>query len=439
MKAGGRPLVFYGWIVVVACFLIVLLVYGVRFTFPAFYVAILEEFGESRGGTAGPYSLNLLVYGLGGAVVGALVDRIGPRKVVVLGSLLIGLGLFGVSQSNALWLLFPFFGIIVGLGNCMAGNASFIPMLSNWFVRRRGTAIGIYFAGVAGAPVVAPLAQQLIDTFSWRGAYLALAVLAVVFIMPVTVLILRARPSDRGLLPDGGSSIAEPSAGAGKHVTPMVNAAWSAVQWDVPRALRTRQFWGLFFVNLFLGLEVNLVFLHQMAHAVDVGYAKIFAASVFGLVGFMVIAGSYAGSICDRIGRELTFTLGVLGSVLGVLMLTLTTDTSQPWMLYTYAIAFGIFFGMCNPALMASQADLFHGRRFGSINGLLLTGFGIGGAVGPYFGGLLFDLTGSYMWSFTVAMVSITLAGVSMWVAAPRKIRPVWRTGAAGSAGVAEK
>ncbi|MDO8490901.1 MAG: MFS transporter [Dehalococcoidia bacterium] len=431
MKAGKRPLLFYGWIVVVFCFLIVLLVYGVRFTFPAFYVAILEEFGQSRGGTAGPYSLNLLVYGLGAAAVGMLVDRIGPRKVVVIGALLIGLGLVGVSQSNALWLLYPFFGVIVALGNCMAGNAAFIPMLSNWFVKRRGLAIGIYFAGVAGAPVVAPLAQQLIDAFKWRGAYLVLAVLAVAFIVPVAVFVLRAKPAEKGQLPDGASSVAEPAA-TGQRSAPMVNSEWSAVRWDVPKALHTRQFWALFFVNLFLGMEVNLVFLHQMAHAVDVGYSKMFAASVFGLVGFGVIAGSYAGSICDRIGRELTFTVGVLGSLLGILMLTLTGDASQPWMLYSYAVIFGMSFGMCNPALMASQADLFFGRRFGSINGLLITGFGIGGAVGPYLGGLLFDLTGAYTWSFTVAMAAIAIAGISMWVAAPRKIRPVWGARGAG-------
>lgn len=427
MSTNKRPPIFYGWVIVAVSFLIALVAYGVRFSFPAFYVSILEEFGTSRSGTAGPYSLNLLIYGTGAVVIGILVDRFGPVRVIALGSFIMAAGLASISQVNSLWLLFPLFGFVVALGHCMAGNASFIPVLSNWFVRRRGLAIGMYFAGVAGSPVLAPLVQHLIDSFGWRGAYLVIAVAAVVFIAPAALLLLRARPSDKGLQPDGATSSSGQSGGKSSpgEGLMVVNKEWAATNWNVPKAIRTRQFWALFLMNLCMGVEVNLIYLHQMAHAVDIGYSKMFAASVFGLVGFMVAAGSYAGFICDRIGRELTYTVGTVGSIVGILMLTLSTDAFHPWMLYLYAICFGLFFGLSNPAMMASQADLFAGPRFGSINGLLLTGFGIGGALGPYFGGLLFDVTGSYVWSFSLAMAAVAAAGVFMWVASPRKIRLV--------------
>ncbi len=429
MKVQKKSRLFYGWVIAVAAFGIVVIGYGMRYAFSVFYVYILQEFGWARADTALAFSLSLLVYGLSAAVVGYTVDRLGPRRVVSLGAIVLALGLAGLSQIREIWHLYVFFGLFVGVGISMVGNASFIPIVSNWFVRRRGAAIGVYFAGVAGAPAVALLVEYIISWVGWRYAYLVLAGGAVTVIISIVIFVIRARPQDKGLLPDGDLEADRASllSGTMNSVTDalIVNQEWVNTEWTVPLAMKTRQFWALFFLSLSVGLQTNMLYLHQVAHVVDVGFSLAFAASILGIVGFAIMAGSFCGFVSDRIGRERTYTIAVLVVAVAIYVLISINDVNQSRMLYAYAVLFGFSLGISSPALVASNADIFMGKNFGAINGLFLTGYGIGGFIGPLLAGWVFDVfhayTSAFYFAFALTFVCIAL----MWLAAPRKIRLV--------------
>ena len=150
------------------------------------------------------------------------------------------------------------------------------------------------------------------------------------------------------------------------------------------------------------------------------GYSSSFAANVFGLFGIFMVAGLFSAFISDRIGREKTMSLAVILAIIAIVALVLVKDTSQPWLLYVYATCFGYAAGLYVPAIFAGAADIFHGKRFGMIAGLLLTGMGIGGAIGPWLGGHIYDISGSYTSAFVICIVCFGLTGVAFWLAAPR-------------------
>jgi len=428
MPDSKKSWLFYGWVIAVAAFSIVVLGYGMRYGFSVFYVYILQEFGWARANTAGAFSTALMVYGLSAPAVGYLVDRLGPRRVVPLGAIVLALGLGCLSQTKEIWHLYLFFGILVGLGISMVGNAPFIPVISNWFVRRRGTAMGIYFAGVAGAPAVAPLVEYIISWVGWRNAYLVLAAIIVAVIIPVVTFVIRTRPQDKGLLPDGDTAAAgarQPGNASSTTDALIVNHDWVKTEWTVPSAMKTPQFWGIFLCNFFIGVQINLLYLHQVAHLVDVGFTQAFAASVLGIVGFASMAGNLCGFVSDRIGRERTYTISMVFVAAAIYILISINDASQPAILYAYAILFGFFQGIGTPAIISTHADVFMGKNFGVINGVFLTGFGIGGFIGPFLGGWVFDVFGAYTSAFYLAF-ALSFASMAMiWLAAPRKIRLV--------------
>jgi len=150
----------------------------------------------------------------------------------------------------------------------------------------------------------------------------------------------------------------------------------------------------------------------------------MFAASIFGFVGITTMIGNLCGFISDRIGREAACTLGTLGAIIGVYALMIVT-TSQPWLPYLYVIFFGIFIGILGPTQFSSSADLFAGKHFGAINGFCLLGFGVGGAIGHWLGGYIFDVMNSYTLAFVIVVITLGLSCIFLWLAAPRKVRLV--------------
>lgn len=200
---------------------------------------------------------------------------------------------------------------------------------------------------------------------------------------------------------------------------------WVATEWNLSKALRTHRFWGLFLALFFMwGMGINLIIAHQVAFAVDIGFTDVFAASIFGLYGVAYAAGNLCGFISDRIGREVTVSIGMAIGLLGIGALLLASGGSPAsWMLYLYSIAFGFGGGLFSPSITASVADLFQGRHFGSIYGFTVMGYGIGGAFSPWLGGLIHDLTNSYGLAFILVMFFMAIAALSVWIAAPRKVR----------------
>jgi MFS family permease len=179
--------------------------------------------------------------------------------------------------------------------------------------------------------------------------------------------------------------------------------------------------WLLVLSNfLFWGIGCYLILAHQVGFARDVGYSGVFAASVFALYGVFMLGGQFSSSISDWIGREKTITAGSILAAGGLTSLLFVTDTSQSWLLYLYAASFGFGAGIYSPAIFAAAADLFHGRDFGTVSALLLTGMGVGGFIGPWLGGYIHDTTGSYDNAFLLCIVCFIAACAACWVSAPR-------------------
>jgi MFS family permease len=191
--------------------------------------------------------------------------------------------------------------------------------------------------------------------------------------------------------------------------------------WTLTQAMGTYQLWLMVLsFSLYWGVGAYLVLAHQVKFTVDAGYSSMFSASVFGLFGILVAGGEACGFISDWIGREKTITLASILSVGALVSLLLVKDTSQPVLLYLYATCFGYGAGLYTPTIVAGMADIFHGRHIGGIMALLLTGMGVGGAIGPWLGGYIYDISGSYSSGFIFSIACFGLASVAVWIAAPR-------------------
>ena len=417
---------YYGWVIVAIAFAAMAVAYGVRNSFSVFYVAILKEFGWSRASTAVIFSINVIVYGVSSPFAGSLVDRFGPRKVLSIGVILLALGTALCSQVSTLWHFYLLFGITVAIGTSLIGFPAHAAVLSNWFIRKRGAAFGIFTAGFGLSFLIVPLVQYFIVAFGWRMAFVTLAILVPVILLPLIILFSRHRPEDMGLLPDGiipGSQNEIPSS-RGKLDMPGVEPQGVSTQWTLGKAIRTTQLWILFLITFFIfGISENLMVTHQAAFFVDVGYSGIFAASMVAFFGIVCAVGSLGGFLSDIIGREKSFTLGCSAAILGTVVLFLTKSPSYPWMPYLYAGLFGFGLGINGPTLTAAAADVFHGKHFGSINGFLILGFGAGGILGPWLGGYIFDRTHSYNHAFLVTILALIAASSLIWMVSPRKIR----------------
>ena len=422
----GKSSLYYGWVIVGISFAAMAVAYGVRNSFCVFYVAILKEFGWSRASTAGIFSINILVYGVSSPLAGSLVDRFGPRKVLSIGVILLALGTALCSQASALWHFYFLFGAMTAVGTSLMGFPANAAVLSNWFIRRRGTAFGIFTAGFGVSFLIVPLVQYFIVAFGWRMAFVFLAVLVPVTLLPLIVLFSRHRPEDMGLVPNGhilGSKSEIRSPRSRIDVSP-VDPQSGITQWTLGKAIKTTQLWILVLISFCVfGISENLMLTHQAVFFVDIGYSGIFVASMVAFFGIMCTAGNLGGFLSDIIGREKNFTLGCSGAILGTVILFLIKGPSYPWMPYLYAGLFGFGMGINGPTLTATAADIFHGRHFGSINGFLLLGFGVGGIIGPWLGGYIFDETGSYNYAFLVMILTLVAASGLIWMVSPRRIR----------------
>ena len=168
-----------------------------------------------------------------------------------------------------------------------------------------------------------------------------------------------------------------------------------------------------------------MLFAHHIAFAEDVGYSKLYASSVLTLIGVMLSLGAIGGIISDRIGREVTFSISTVLGVAGILFIMLIKDTSQPWMLYAYSVCFGLGVGMSIPVLAASVTDLFQGKNAGGAIGFVWFAFAVGGGVGPWLGGVLFETSGSYIIAFAISAIMFIAGCIAVWLAAPRQVNSI--------------
>jgi MFS family permease len=412
----------FGWIIVGVSFVTLGLVYGVWYAFSVFFVALLKEFGWSRSVGAGAFSICIIMSHVISPFVGGMVYSIGPKKVIVLGSLILGVGLALCSFTQTWWQFYIFFGVITAIGIGTAGWVPNIMIIQDWFKEKKGLATGIISSGIGiGILVCVPFVQYLIIRLGWRMAYQVLALFIPLIIISMAVAFLKkppqapeSPPMEVGIPP---AFIKDPL---------IVNEEWVSRSWSVRQALRTKQFWFLG-ISFFLGnLITQSVFTHQVAFLVDHGMKALFASYVVGLIGIMSVGGKilWAG-LSDKIGREITYTMGITCSMLSMILLILFSVFPLPTMTYFFALFFALGYAVTATHPPLITADIFGGQAFGTIFGSLMILNGIGGAFGAWFAGFIYDMAGSYLPVFVILIIFALFSSLSIWSAAPRKIRKV--------------
>jgi len=423
-SSAARLPFFYGWVIVAVAFVTMGVGVNARTAFSLLFPPILDEFGWERGLTAGAFSFGFLVTAILSPLLGRLMDRRGPRLVIELGVGLVAAGLLLAPLVREPWHLYATLGVLVGGGSvCLSytGQALYLP---NWFVRRRGLAISLAFSGVGvGSIILLPWVQSLIAGAGWRAACWALGLLVLVLLAPLNLLVKR-RPEDLGLEPDGdrtGRDVA-----AGPRTTNVVDPVWAAVDWTLGRALRTARFWWVavgYFCGLFCWYAVQV---HQTKYLVEIGFSPSDAAWALGFVSLAGIPGQIAlGHLSDRIGREWVWTVGSVGFALCYVALLLLGHAPTAPLLYLMVVSQGMLGYGLTSVVGAIPAEIFQGRHYGTIFGTLMLASIAGGAAGPWLTGALYDITGSYTPAFWLAIGCSGVSALAIWVAAPRNVRAV--------------
>ena len=414
---------YYGWTIVTVALISMAFWLGIRSSFSVFYVTLLEEFPWNRAESAGVQSAALIAYTVMAPIVGGLIDRFGPRRVIVPGIMTLVFGLILCSYIQTLTQFYLFYGVIVGAGISCIGIVSYSAILAHWFEKKRGLASGIAVSGIGlGTFLLVPMSQQFINWWGWRLTFVITGCLILVILVPANALFLRHKPEELGQFPDGVNS-----SGSLENNHSRINPiSLQDSDWTLRKAINTVRFWALILFPFLALFGIYIILVHNVRFLVDQGVAKMTAAFIFAIVGILSsIFRIFWGWLSDRISRELTYSSGIICACLGVGSLLLFETMGSRIFIYSYAIFFGIGWGATAPMFMAVAADLFKGRIFGLIYGFLEAGIGIAGASGAWIAGFIFDKTQSYQAAFVLVIIAFLLSGCLVWLAAPRKYRDI--------------
>ena len=413
---------FYGWVIVAVTFVTMGIGVNARTAFSLFFPPILQEFGWERGVTAGSFSFGFIVSAIVSPLIGRLMDRAGPRAVMELGVALMGGGLLLAPLTREPWHLYVTVGVMVGAGSVCLGYSGFSQFLPNWFVRRRGLAMGIAFAGVGiGSVTLLPWVQYVIEQTGWRTACTSMGLMVLIVLAPIDLL-LRKRPDDIGLRPDGDAA---PHASA-KPVSNIVDPVWAGTDWTLPRALRTARFWWIalgYFCGLYMWYAVQV---HQTKFLIDIGFSANVGVWALGVVSLLGIPGQIVlGHASDRIGREAIWTIASLGFAICYAALVALKYEPSLWLVYLMVLTQGALGYGLTSIMGAVVLEIFQGPHYGSIFGTIMIAALAGGAAGPWVTGLLHDITGDYTIAFAIGIAVSLLSAFAIWQASPGKVRAV--------------
>ena len=414
---------FYGWIIIAVTFVTMAIGVNARTAFSLFFPPIIDEFGWERGVTAGAFSFGFVVSAVVSPLIGRLMDRLGPRSVMELGVALMAGGLLLAPLTTQPWHLYSTIGVLVGAGSICLGYSGQSLFLPNWFIRRRGLAIGLAFAGVGiGSVTLLPWAQWMIDHSGWRSACTAIGLVVLVVLAPINLL-LRKRPEDLGLRPDGDAAA---SAASVKPVSNIVDPDWAGIDWTLGRALRTARFWWLaigYAGGLYIWYAVQV---HQTRYLLDIGFSPSVAVWALGAVSLLGIPGQILlGHVSDRVGREWIWSASCAGfAICFAALIALARYPTLP-LVYLMVVSQGALGYGLTSIMGAVVVEIFQGKHYGSIFGTIMVAALAGGAAGPLITGLLHDLWGNYTLAFVIGIGVSALSALAIWLAAPGKIRAV--------------
>jgi len=399
---------FYRYIIVAACFSIQAIGIGTYVSYGVFFNQFISEFGWSRATISGASSAAFLLMGLLSIFVGRLNDRIGPRKVMTVSGFFFGVGLLLMSRLNAIWQLYLFYGVIVGIG---FSSIDVIPLstTARWFTKKRGIMTGIVKVGTGAGQLTVPLAaSMLIASYGWRTSYLMIGGVGLVLLVSIAQL-LRRDPSQMGLLPDDRKETAGDNPGlAGGGLS-------------LREALHTRQFWIICGANLATVFCLMSIIVHIVPHSQDTGVPAVRAASVLSTIGGVSMAGRFiTGIAIDRIGSKRVMMVCFVLLMVGLLWLQIANEL---WMLYVFAVVYGMTHGGFFTAISPIVAEFFGISAHGVLFGIVIFSGTIGGAIGPVVAGYVFDVTAGYSLAFWLSTLVSSLGLVLIVILKPIKER----------------
>ncbi len=392
----------YGWVVLAVVFLVMISLIAIRATIGPFFKEISGELGWSRGATAAAFSIGMVAQAIISPLAGIFSDRWSIRASMSAGVVVFGLSLLIGSQISSLW---HFYLMYIGLCAGFAASTwiAQVPTLSNWFVKKRGLALGISNTCQGGAFCLNIATPYLISALGWRMSYLALAGVTLLIVLPVCIIFHRDHPSDKGTIADAPFILELP-----EEQTPKPAPSSSD---DKRVSLLNLPFF--FFMGSFLPMAYTFagMLVHLVPHATDQGFSLETASVLFAIWGLCQVGANLISPVSDRLGRVPTFLIGVALGIASVLVLANYEKGDPQIRFYLGTIANGLALGLMRPTGSAILADYFEGPGFGRVNGVAMMGFALWGSAGPWTTGFLFDLHGSYLWGLSAFALMFFLCG----------------------------
>lgn len=421
--ASRRSPIFYGWWIVAVSLMVMIVHAGAGFySFARLNTVLADALNTGLGVVTGAVSVYLLVLGVTAPLVGKLTDKYGPRRVILAGGLITGVGLMLLGLTSSVWQLYLLYAV-VGIGLSGAGVVPVSAAVSRWFTRRRGLAMGIAIAGIAlGAFLLVNFTHRITVNFGWQWAFFGLGLLSFILIIPGTWLVMKTRPQDMGLLPDGAKPVAEvlPNPAAAPPQPVESAAAAAEKSWTVATALKSLRYWLVLVAFFLVGIPIAGVLQNQFNIFTDMGMAPAVAAVALSLTGGIggigkVGFGFLADKITPKSAAILCFALQAVGlAVLVAMGLSILTQTQTVAMVWLFVIVFGFAMGG-QIALQPLVTGQFFGlASFGAIFGGVALAGALGAALGPVLAGRIFDVTGSYQWPFAIFLAAYILSVVAL-------------------------
>jgi len=401
---------YYGWVIFAITFLIYMFMFGLRYSVGVFFTPVQREFGWSTAMTASAVTVFFWVYALSAPLVGRLAERMGVRKTVLLGGLLLGGGGALVSLVRELWHLYLFWGVVAAVG---ASALYVIPTmaLSRFFVKKRGRAVGWSSVGVSiGQATIIPIVAVLIEEYGWRMAIQSLGLVVVAVTSLIGYVFLREDPESMGLHADGEEAHATDA------MSNQDSGVNTSVEWRPREALKTASF-RLIIISYFFAIGgIISILTFVVPHMIQAGIDPVKASGAFGIIGAMSAAGSFLfGIVSDRLGRRATIIATTAGIALSLFTASILPVNLA--LLYAWAVLYGLTYGGCPEQYAAIITDYFGMRYSTSLFGFLTLGGGIGGGLFPLIGGWLVDLTGTYYVTLIFLATGMCLATLTMFIA----------------------
>lgn len=391
--------IFYGFWIVLASFFCLFTTSGVvYYGYSIFLGPIQCDLRWSRAATSFGFTMMIMVQAFAAPFGGRFVDRFGPKKIIVFGGLILGLGLALLSFSSSLWYFYGVY-MIVGISFMATGMIPISHIISNWFIKRRGTALGIAAVGMGlgGTFMSQIIGNILIPNFGWRGAYLVLAILSLGLIIPIVLFVIKTKPQDKGLRAYGAEALATVEI---VHTSPQQAEIW---RWNI--ALKTSTFWLITISFMMVQTHVGII-QHQISHLTDIGFPVDAAVTALSAVGLASATGKFAfGYLSDRFSAKYCAAMSYALMLLGIVIMMNVGSASPIEILWLYAIFMGVGIGGWAPLSAVLVSSNFGLSNYASVYGTMSMFHGVVGAVSPLFYGYIYDITGSYHWAFVTSIV----------------------------------